>query len=171
MRLKQGPWGLLCGKYEPGLWTKTRTNKLRQRNAFLGFVFLLYLLSGGLFSTLSELPFWAGFWAWSWGEWVEGRHWEEEFSLLWLAVSWRVMGGGCGGDLSSGASQSKRGDFGFCPRDCPCPEAPLGLKGRGVNCEGHMHTPHSYKHAHIFKSALEIPLPWRRWKPDCKRLS
>lgn len=73
-------------------------------------------------------------------------------------------------DLSSGASQSNRGDSGFCPRDCPCPEAPLGLKGRGVNCEGHMLTPHSYKHAQYIQIALETPL-LKEVKPDCKRLS
>ena len=48
---------LTRGEYEPGLWTKAGKNKPRRRNAFLGFVFLPYLLSGGLCSTLSELPF------------------------------------------------------------------------------------------------------------------
>lgn len=59
MTLKQWPWelcvSLLHVECEPGLWTNE--DKLGQRNSFLGFVFLFYLLLGGLFSSLSELPF------------------------------------------------------------------------------------------------------------------
>ena len=74
-------------------------NKLGQRNAFLEFVFLFYPLPGGLFSILSEVPFWTGSWGTDVGE-VTG---EEVFSLLWLMGLVR--------GFSSRASQSDRGDL------------------------------------------------------------